>query len=479
MINKKKCISCMVFILFDVFGVYSAVYLTYYLRILLNPLFTLNFSIENISDYFINPFIVIIIWVIVSTQSGLYDLKNIGSFKNWIKTLNASFITLVFLITISFILKKEEISRSLIILFIFFNIISVSFFRFLGCKVLSWFKEKGVWGERVAIIGENIHVTEIAHLLRKRGRLGTIFSGHITLNSKKLNLPQNFDSELVLGSIDDVESIVRKHNINRVIFVDKSLSEEKLFPLIEFCEKLNVTFEILPDLYNLTASKINDEIEGIPLIQLRGFHLPRSVLLVKRTLETTISLILCILLLPFLILVPVLIKLESKGSMIFRQKRYGKNGMIFTFYKFRSMAEDAYVKRTDLKEYNEKGDFIFKIKDDPRITKVGRFIRRYSLDELPQLFNILKGEMSLVGPRPLPVEDLIDIEKSKYKSWFKYRSQLPPGLTGLWQVSGRSESEFEDLVKDDLYYIQNWTLSMDIMIILKTFYVVIRGYGAY
>lgn len=480
MLKNKKYIFSLFFILCDALGIYSAVYLTYFLRILLNPLFTLKFSMENVNNFFIEPYFIIIIWVFISNQKGSYDLNNIGSFKDWMNMLKSNFITLTFLIILSFMLKREELSRSLIILFFVFNIIFVNLFRFIGIKILSWFKERGVLSEKVAIIGENEQTVSIANFLRKKRYLGAIFSGYITLGEKKENISPDLENDLILGSIDDIQNLVRKHNINRIIFVDKSLPEKKLFSLIELCEKLDVRFEILPDFYNFAGREINlNEIEGIPLIQLRGFRLTEGDLLIKRILETLTCLILFILLFPFFVFITLLIKLESKGPAIFRQKRFGKKGKIFEIYKFRSMYEDASARRVEIEDYSEKGGFIFKIKDDPRITKVGRFIRRYSIDELPQLVNVIKGEMCLVGSRPLPVEDLIDVERSEFKSWFYNRSHLPPGLTGLWQVSGRSNTDFEDMVKYDLYYIQNWSLWLDIKIILKTMFVVIKGVGAY
>ncbi|HHL38949.1 MAG TPA: sugar transferase [Deltaproteobacteria bacterium] len=483
MFKTKRYLSPLVLVFCDAMAVTAAVYASFVLRITLNPFFTLQFDMEKVRDFFMDPLIIIVIWIFISTQVGSYNINTIGSFKNWVNTLKANVFTMVLLITLSFILKREELSRSLIVFFFLFNIPSVGLFRFLGLKVLSWFKEKGLWGDRIAILGTNRQSREIARLFEERGHLGSIFLGFVEMDGTGGGRPEEREGPggaPVLGRIDEIEGVLARHGINMVIYVDKRLDEKELVRLVDLCDRRDVSFEVLPDLYNLTESTINfNEIAGVPLIQLRGFCLPADALLAKRVIEYLITVVLTVAALPVFAIVAVLIKLESEGPVLFKQQRYGRKGRVFTMYKFRSMYADAERLRPELAERNEKSGYIFKMKDDPRVTRVGRFIRRYSIDEMPQFFNILKGEMSLVGPRPLPVKDLADIESSEYGEWFKYRSQLWPGLTGLWQVSGRSETDFEDIVKYDLYYIQNWSLLLDLRIMLQTVFVVLKGYGAY
>jgi exopolysaccharide biosynthesis polyprenyl glycosylphosphotransferase len=194
----------------------------------------------------------------------------------------------------------------------------------------------------------------------------------------------------------------------------------------------------------------------------------------KRLLDVTGSLLGLILLSPLLLSVALAVKLTSPGPVLFRQKRIGADEKVFICYMFRSMYEDAEARQEELEAMNEADGAVFKIKNDPRITPVGRFIRRWSIDELPQLINVLKGEMSLVGPRPLPVRDF-----ERMSEMHKERLAAIPGMSGYWQISGRSNLSFEDMVRLDLYYIENWSLSFDIKIIFKTLGAVLKREGAY
>jgi exopolysaccharide biosynthesis polyprenyl glycosylphosphotransferase len=191
-------------------------------------------------------------------------------------------------------------------------------------------------------------------------------------------------------------------------------------------------------------------------------------------MDVTLALVALILLSPFLLLVAILIKLDSPGPVIYKQTRVGKQGKTFTFFKFRSMKTNADQLIEELQQYNETGGPTFKISQDPRRTRVGKFIRRTSLDELPQLFNILSGHMSFVGPRPP-----IDREVEQYNDWHHRRLEVTPGLTGLWQVSGRSKLSFDDMVKLDIYYAENWSLWLDIKILIRTIPAVLKGEGAF
>ena len=201
---------------------------------------------------------------------------------------------------------------------------------------------------------------------------------------------------------------------------------------------------------------------------------PVGQLLLKRLLDICGALVGCVFLLLLTVVMGPLIKLESPGPVFFSQKRVGRNGRIFKMYKFRSMYVDADVRKKELLEKNEADGFMFKITDDPRITKVGRILRKTSLDECPQFFNVLKGDMSLVGTRPPTLDEF-----EKYRSYHKRRLSITPGLTGLWQISGRSKvTDFEEVVRMDVEYIDNWSLGLDLKILMKTIGVVIRGDGA-
>jgi exopolysaccharide biosynthesis polyprenyl glycosylphosphotransferase len=257
--------------------------------------------------------------------------------------------------------------------------------------------------------------------------------------------------------------------------------------LINFCESHDIRFCYTPSLVGLYAvNSAIDPIAGYPLIEIKPTPLDGWGRIAKRLFDFSLTAVGLILLSPLLILIAILVRLTSPGPALYIQKRPGQLGKSFNLYKFRSMythlstgdkyggkvAEDL---RTELKTTrNEGAGLLFKVKDDPRATKLGKFIRRTSIDELPQLFNVLKGEMSLVGPRP-PLFD----EVEKYDRGQLRRMLVKPGVTGMWQASGRSETSFDEYMKLDMYYIEHWSLLLDIQIILRTFWVVIKGRGAY
>jgi exopolysaccharide biosynthesis polyprenyl glycosylphosphotransferase len=236
-----------------------------------------------------------------------------------------------------------------------------------------------------------------------------------------------------------------------------------------------VKLRVVPGAITLLRTRpVLSEYVGVPLFEVGYPKLDNTQRSLKRLLDVTGSLFGLILLSPLLLAVTLAVRLTSPGPVLFRQKRVGADEKVFICYMFRSMYEDAEARQEELEAMNEADGAMFKIKNDPRITPVGHFIRRWSIDELPQLVNVLKGEMSLVGPRPLPVRDFLRMEEAH-----KRRLGAIPGMTGYWQTSGRSDLSFEEMVRLDLYYIENWSLSFDLKVILKTLGAVFRREGAY
>ena len=251
--------------------------------------------------------------------------------------------------------------------------------------------------------------------------------------------------------------------------------EAKFVELLRVCRLRRVGVKVVPSTVTLAGGiyHFTEEV-GLPLLEVRYPQLDNTQRALKRVLDVAISLLAVVVLSPLFLVVALAIRLDSSGPILFSQKRVGADGKVFTFYKFRSMYEGAERRQEELESLNEAEGPVFKIKNDPRVTLVGRFLRRWSLDELPQLVNVCKGEMSLVGPRPLPVRDFQRMEEV-----YKRRLGAVPGMTGYWQISGRSNLSFEEMVKLDLYYIENWSLSFDVRIISKTLRVVLSHKGAY
>jgi exopolysaccharide biosynthesis polyprenyl glycosylphosphotransferase len=278
-----------------------------------------------------------------------------------------------------------------------------------------------------------------------------------------------------LGSTTNIPRLVKELAIDEVIITLPWMYHRKIVSIVAQCEREKVRVRIIPDIFQMTLSHLDvEDLGGIPMIGVREISISGSQRFLKRATDVVISLALVILLAPFFLLLSLIIRLDSPGPPIFRQIRVGKDERLFACFKFRSMYQDADRKKEELLDRNEVDGPVFKIRQDPRITPVGRFLRRSSMDELPQLLNVLMGHMSLVGPRPA-----IPSEVQRYQPWHKRRLEVAPGMTGLWQVSGRSELTFDEMVLLDLYYIENWSPALDLQIMVRTLPKVILAEGAY
>lgn len=280
----------------------------------------------------------------------------------------------------------------------------------------------------------------------------------------------------LLGGPEDLVAVMDEYSVERVIVAFSSESHETVMDVIRTLQDRGVRIDIVPRLFDILPPELaRNSIEGIPLLAAPRLHLSRSARLAKRALDLALSLAALVILAPFLLLISLLIKLDSPGPAMFTQLRMGFGERPFRMYKFRTMARDADERKTEVAHLNDHarpgGDpRMFKIRSDPRATRVGRFLRRYSLDEIPQLLNVVKGEMSLIGPRPLILEEDKFIEH-----WARKRLLLKPGMTGLWQVVGRSSIPFEEMVRLDYLYVTNWSLGRDVRILLRTIPSVLRG----
>jgi exopolysaccharide biosynthesis polyprenyl glycosylphosphotransferase len=278
-----------------------------------------------------------------------------------------------------------------------------------------------------------------------------------------------------LGSTANIPQLVKEWAIDEVIVTLPWMYHRKIVSIIAQCEREQTRVRIVPDIFQMTLSHLDvEDLGGIPMIGVREISISSGARIFKRTMDVVLSLVGLVLLFPLFLLIGLIIRIDSRGPVLFRQIRVGKNEELFACYKFRSMHEGAEKEKEKLLDKNEADGPIFKIRNDPRITSVGRFLRRTSLDELPQLLNVLMGHMSLVGPRPAP-----PAEVQRYQPWHKRRLEVAPGMTGMWQVSGRSELTFDEMVLLDLYYIENWTPVLDLQILLRTLPIVLLGEGAY
>jgi exopolysaccharide biosynthesis polyprenyl glycosylphosphotransferase len=280
-----------------------------------------------------------------------------------------------------------------------------------------------------------------------------------------------------LGNLDELERIVHTHDIDRVIIAFTRSGHDELLRCIRVCWDNHVAIDIVPRLFEfLDGARALDQIGGLPMLSITVPRLSRSARMIKRASDLALSIVGLLALSPVLLAVAVAIKIDSRGPVLFRQRRVGRNGKPFEIFKFRSMYVDAEQRKAEFAALNEADDGVmFKIRKDPRITRVGSFLRRSSIDELPQLLNVVTAEMSLVGPRPLIPEEVAAFDEG----WHRRRLDLRPGMTGPWQIYGRSDIPFQDMLRFDYQYVAGWSLARDFEIMLSTVPVALSGRGAY
>jgi exopolysaccharide biosynthesis polyprenyl glycosylphosphotransferase len=279
----------------------------------------------------------------------------------------------------------------------------------------------------------------------------------------------------VIGSLTELEEIVERERINRVILAFSQARHQQFLSVARICAEHSVRVNVVPRLFEVLSSRAGvDDLEGIPLLDIAQVELSPINMFVKRAFDLLVGGLITFICLPFFGIIALMIKVDSQGPVFYRQERMGRNGRVFRIYKFRSMYVGADKLREELAELNEYSGPMFKIKADPRVTRVGKWLRKTSMDELPQVFNVLRGDMSLVGPRPLWVE-----EAKQCKGWAKKRLHITPGMTGLWQVMGRNDIPFDEMVKLDYFYVTGWSLSWDIRLLVETVPAVLGRRGAY
>jgi exopolysaccharide biosynthesis polyprenyl glycosylphosphotransferase len=325
--------------------------------------------------------------------------------------------------------------------------------------------------ERVMLVGDGEQIVTLARKMRSHPEYGVEVIGLITRSAEQLELP----GLPTLGSICglDLERLVADHGVERLVIAHQDFEEGVLFELLCKARELQVKISLLPQLFDALGPSVElDDVEGITVLGVNPPVLPRSSRFLKRAIDLAGAATLLVLTAPLQVAIAIAIKLDSPGPAFFRQVRIGRCGRRFRLAKFRTMGVDAERRRAELLEQSKDPGWLH-LDHDPRVTRVGRFLRRSSLDELPQLWNVLKGEMSLVGPRPI-VED----EDRQLEGWRRTRIDLTPGVTGLWQVLGRTNIPFEEMVKLDYLYVTNWSLWTDLRLVLRTLPVVLLRRGA-
>ncbi len=415
--------------------------------------------------YFVVPFL----WTAIFLLTSVYDPKRSNRLLDEIQGI--SFATGIAALVFAGLLyvAHREFSRYLFVLFLILDLAFIVGWRVLLRAVLHLVRLPAA-DRRVLIVGAGSVGRRVGQMIEDYNWTGLNFVGYIDDNPA---MP-NGDLRL-LGKVQDAGRVVEKLRIDDVVVALPQKAYGQINELVLALHRLPVQVRVVPDYYSLAIYRATvDDFGGLPLINLRDPALNDYQRLMKRLFDLVIGLLALVVLSPFFLLIALLIWLDSPGPIFFLQKRVGENGRLFDMVKFRSMVVGAEELQAKVNEVNGNGDILHKHPDDPRVTRIGRLLRRTSIDELPQLFNVLKGEMSLVGPRPELPWLVVN-----YEPWQHKRLAVPQGMTGWWQVNGRSSKPMHLHTEDDLYYIQNYSLWMDIYIMLKTPLVILRGIGAY
>ncbi|MCM8831638.1 MAG: sugar transferase [Candidatus Omnitrophica bacterium] len=435
-----------------------------------------NFSYPNFVLPFFNEYIIVyLVWILLLfiflEWGGFYEIEREASLSFEIIRLN--FIILVsslIIASIIFLLKFTKFSRLVFVLNIIFLSINFSLWRIFKRVVIRQLIKSGYIQINALIVGTNRAAMLLLEEIEKRPFLGIKIKGFLDDSKKGF-----IKGTPILGKLKDFLSVCRKNFIDE-IFITISSAKDEVSYIMKEARKLKVGLRLIPENFEEWILPARVGFLGIlPLLTYKEKKIYILSFSIKRLLDRILAFLLILFLSPLFFLIAFFIKLDSPGPVFIFQERGGRRGKIFKMYKFRSMVKDAPNLRENLEEKNEvKGGVLFKIKNDPRITKVGRFLRRYSLDELPQLLNVLLGDMSLVGPRPFFLDEI-----KKLGDEYLLRLDFLPGITGLAQVRGRSDLSFYRWIKWDLWYVNNWSLGLDLKILWWTIPAVINAKGAY
>lgn len=429
--------------------------------------------LPTIREYMIFSIYAALALLIVFAIGNMYSLKKYMSFgKEMRKSLILVFVWVAVIITYFFFSRTFPFSRLAIIFSWGLTFVFIVFGRMIVRGIQRIMLTLNIGKRRLVFIGNNTVASEIYAELSKNPHFKIL--GAMGTTKEKSPLP-------ILGQMSQLEYIIKKNHIDEIIQTESNFTEKQNEDILELCDLHHINYRFVPDLIDVRRTNINIEVIGsIPVISLKATPLDGWGKVVKRVTDIMGSILGMIVLSPVFLVTAIAIKTDSKGPVFFTKlddgssvKRVGKHGKLFKFYKFRTMHPNTdRLRYTELAQNNLRKDGpLIKIKDDPRITKVGKFLRKYSIDELPQLWNVLKGDLSLVGPRPHLPEEV-----SKYQNKHRFVLTIKPGITGLAQINGRSDLDFEQEVKLDRYYIERWSVLMDLKIIIKTLFVVLKGY---
>jgi exopolysaccharide biosynthesis polyprenyl glycosylphosphotransferase len=464
--RRKKDKSAVFAILDIVITVFS-----YFLAYFITNLFNWEYF-QFTKDYYFMLLLIIPTWIILLQTSNLTQVPRTRSYASiFLNFLNFSSIGFALMFLYKHIFGLTLFSHYVIITFSVINLISLYAFRLLTYKVFKYFRANGHSIHNVILYADDYSEKIITPMLERKEwgfRIMMIITDSMAIRKKYGESIRIYPDKINIKNILDIDII------DEVIYCKRSTDDERIQSLIDVCEEIGVIFRMQSEVSSVAAGDAHlTHLEEIPFLTFRNTPRNPIALAWKSFSEFWMSLIIIFILSPLMLFIAILIKLTSKGPVVFKQERVGLRGRKFYIFKFRTMVADAEALKEKLINLNESDGPAFKIKKDPRITAVGAILRKTGLDELPQLFNVLKGEMSLIGPRP-PLYS----EVKKYERWHLRRLSVKPGITCTWQIiPNRNEVRFENWMKLDIQYIENWSVKKDLMLIIKTIKTILYGTG--
>ncbi|MEO6260669.1 MAG: sugar transferase, partial [Thermoanaerobaculia bacterium] len=386
--------------------------------------------------------LVLIIWsILVFTYHSYHSHRTVPLTRETLTTLRVVLAGSVILATLAYLIPLRQLSRSWFALFVMLSATLLVFQRILLRVLARYVRAKGLNYRTVLIVGTGRRAIEVARMISGHKYWGYKILGFVSDGHRLAN---GWSGYRVFGFVPDLRSLLENRvdfpePIDEIVFAVTRKKLDEMKQIFLMCEELGIRTRVAMNFFSNRVARIElEELEGIPFLTFTTTPSNESQLAFKRLLDVAVAMFILVLSLPALLIAALGIKLSSPGSVLFKQERIGLNGRSFLLYKFRTMIEDAHERRGEVSHLNEMSGPVFKLKDDPRVTTIGRILRRFSLDELPQLWNVLKGDMSIVGPRP-PIPE----EVASYHRWHRRRLSMKPGLTCLWQISGRNNIDFD------------------------------------
>ncbi len=453
--------------------------LAYWLRFQLE--FLPAVPVPSFELYFRFSFLVGILGFAMLYALGMYRLRHLSfGLEDFFGIFRAVTFSALIVMVMNFVFRGyiasydvETYSRLIIFISWLLGLISLSLWRISTSLVFKRYRKRGKGLKNVIIIGTDETARSFCRAIQRNvdfeyRPLGFLSNGTVPAAEEVEGLQ-------VMGDVDDLPAIFQREVVNEVVLTCMDMDTEQVAHTIKACERADVQFSMIPGFFEILTREMSvQEVADIPIFQLEERIFQRWGRLVKRGIDIAVALAVLGILAPVWILVALGIALESRGGVIFKHARVGKGEKVFSMWKFRSMYADAEARRGEIEDQYASTDALLRAPEDARVTRVGRLLRRFSIDEIPQLYNVLKGEMSVVGPRPhMPAE------VAHYKDWQRRKFDVLPGMTGLTQVRGRKDLSLDDMVRLDIYYIEKWSPFLDLQILLKTIPAVLWGKGAY